>query len=130
LEFFSFAIYRLNNTRNLTMKTLTGIFNIGPNFLLKRLLNNELIRYSDAVNDASLFNTSLCVTFKGKGSVTGSSGSVADKYREIHDTYLGNVSIVASSAGDPGMSTTISPFCRIEKGRFKQFQYEKQQTRY
>jgi hypothetical protein len=36
LEFFSFAIYRLNNTRNLTMKTLTGIFNIGPNFLLKR----------------------------------------------------------------------------------------------
>ena len=87
-------------------------------------MNNELIRYSDAVNDTSLFNTSLCVTFKGKGSITGGVGSVSDKYRESHPTYIGNLSLVASSAGDPGMSTTISPFCRIENGRFKDFEYD------
>ena len=124
LEFFSNATYRINNTRNLTIKTLTGIFNIGPNFLLKRLLNNELIRYSDAVNDLSLFNTTLRVTFKGKGSISGSSGEVSDKYRESHPTYVGNLSVVAASAGDPGLSTVITPFSHIVDGKFTRFHEE------
>jgi hypothetical protein len=97
------------NTRNLTIKTITGVFNIRQNFFIKRMIRNELIRYKGAVNNFDLFNCALKITFKN----TRGSGEVSDKYRGIHPSYIGCIGLVTSSASDPGMSGSISPFASI-----------------
>ena len=118
LRYFSNSTYRILNTRNLAMKDLRSIFNINANFLIKRIKNNDLIRYNGAVNNIDLFSAGLKVTFRGPGSI-GDGSDVADKFRDIHKSYIGRISLITTSAGDPGLSTTIVPFTSIKAGRFE-----------
>jgi len=124
LRFFSNATYRILNTRNLTIRTLTGVFNIGPNFLTKRLLSNELVRYEGGVNAIDLFGASLKVTMRGAGSIGGSGGDVSDRYRGVHKSYVGNLSLVTASPGDPGLSAVLTPFANVEEGVFNMLEDE------
>ena len=41
------------------------------------------------------------------------SGSVNVKYRTIHDSYVGRLSLLSTSAGDPGCSGTLVPFLKL-----------------
>jgi hypothetical protein len=118
LQFFSHGTYRIINSKNLGMKQLTGIFNVGPNFIIKRLQANELVRYSGCVNVIDLFGAALKVTFRGPGSIAEKS-DVPDRYRGVHPSYIGRVSVVTTSSGDPGLTTVLTPFCETEKGLFK-----------
>jgi len=117
LRLFSNMSYRILNTRNLSMKTLEKAFNIGPNFLVKRMLNNELIRYNSCVNNMDLFGASLKITFKGAGGLSDGS-DIADRVRKVHKSYIGQFSLISTSAGEPGLTTTLTPFADISGGMF------------
>jgi hypothetical protein len=117
---FSNKTYQIMNTKNQTIKTFQGIFNISPNFLIKKLVVNELLRYVGCVNNLDLFAAGLKATFKGSGSI-GKGIDISDKFRGIHQSYIGNLDLVTSSAGDPGLTTTIVPFTNINNDRFVNF---------
>ena len=109
---FSTSTYRILNSKNVTFATLKSIFNtLGPGFIIKRLLTHELLRYSNDSNTIDLFNSALKFTYKGPQSIS-SSGGLSIKYRSLHPSYLGRISCVASSAGDPGSSGNISPLIK------------------
>ena len=47
-------------------------------------------------------------------NVYGSSKDINNAYRGLHPSYIGRLSLTASSAGDPGITGTIVPFCETE----------------
>jgi hypothetical protein len=110
---------RILNSRNIDMKRLETVFsNIGAMFLVKRLITNELLRYSNITNTLNLFNVALKWSARGAQSLGANGGNVLVKYRSIHESFLGNLSLNASSSGDPGLSGTIVPFCTNVKDMF------------
>lgn len=104
---------RILNSRNIDMKRLETVFsNIGAMFLVKRLVTNELLRYSNITNTLNLFNVALKWSARGAQSLGANGGNVLVKYRSLHPSFLGNLSMNNSSASDPGLSGTMVPFSR------------------
>ena len=105
---------RMLNTRsgNMDMKRLETVFsNIRPMFLIKKLITNELLRYSNITNPLNLFNVALRWSARGPQSVGAGGGNVMAKYRSVHESFIGNLSLNSASASDPGLSGSIVPFC-------------------
>ena len=103
---------RILNSRNIDMKRLEQVFtNIGAMFLIKRLITNELLRYSNITNALNLFNVALKWSARGPQSIGANGGNVLVKYRSVHESFIGNLSLNASSSGDPGLAGSIVPFC-------------------
>jgi hypothetical protein len=103
---------RILNSRTIDMKRLETVFsNIGAMFLVKRLVTNELLRYSNITNSLNLFNVALKWSARGAQSLGANGGNVLVKYRSIHESFIGNLSLNASSSGDPGLAGSIVPFC-------------------
>ena len=124
---FSESTYRLLNSKNLTFKSLLGVFRpfmyaedgrTRPqvNFLVKKLVTNELLRYSNMVNSFDLI-TALRWTTRGPQAVDRGKTDVSLRYRGHHPSYVGRVGLAAASASDPGTSGTLTPFCPTE-GQF------------
>jgi hypothetical protein len=110
---FSDASYRILNSRNLDLKRLETVFsNIGPMFIIKRLITNELFRYNNATSSLELFSAALRWSSRGSQSLGSSGGSITIKYRAVHPSYLGVVSLNAASASDPGMTGTLVPMSK------------------
>jgi hypothetical protein len=82
------------------------------NMLIKDILKNDLILYDNSTND-SITNhfTSLRYTLAGNGGLN--SKRIPFKYRRIDPSYLGNLSLVSSSATNPGITGTLIPFAKI-----------------
>ena len=76
---------------------------------VRNMVNNELLRYYNAANEINLFGSSLRYTFRGPQSI---SSTIAVEQRDIHPSYVGKLSLIASSAGDPGTSGTFTPFVK------------------
>lgn len=113
LKKVSDASYRILNSRTKTMKRLEGVFsNIGPMFIIKRLVNNELFRFSNATSTLELFTSVLKWSARGDQALGSSSSSIAVQFRAVHPSYVGNLSLNAASASDPGMSGTITPMAK------------------
>lgn len=110
---FSSNIYRIQNSRNVTMQQLKSMFNIQQGFLVKALVSNELIRYSNAVNSIDLFTSILKGTMSGPQSQMSGGNTINVRYRGIHSSYLGRFDLCATAASDPGVSFTLTPFCDI-----------------
>jgi len=110
---FSTSIYRIQNSRNVTMQQLKSMFNIQQGFLVKALVSNELIRYSNAVNSIDLFTSILKGTMSGPQSQMSGGNTINVRYRGIHSSYLGRFDLCATAASDPGVSFTLTPFCDI-----------------
>lgn len=119
---FSESTYRLLNSKNLTFRGLVGVFKPfihdiddpksrpQANFLIKKLITNELLRYSNMVNSIDLI-TALRWTTRGPQSMSDRGRSdVSLRYRGHHPSYVGRVGLSAASAGDPGTSGTLVPF--------------------
>lgn len=124
---FSESTYRLLNSKTLTFRSLLSIFKAfmyeegktrpQANFLIKRLVGNELLRYSNMVNSMDLL-PALRWTIRGPQSLSeGGKGDIALRYRGHHPSYVGRIGLCAASAGDPGTSGTMTPFCQT-KGQF------------
>ena len=125
---FSDSTYRLLNSKSPTFKQLLSIFkqfmheedgSLRPqvNFLIKKIVNNELLRFVNVVNSFDLL-TALRWTVRGPqgiGELRG--GEAALRYRGHHPSYLGRIGLNAASSGDPGTSGTLVPFCKIS-GQF------------
>lgn len=106
---FSEASYRILNSRNMTLKKLETVFsNIRPNFLLKNLINNELLRYSNSTSTLEIFSVVLRFSARGPQAL-GGGGGILMKFRGLHPSYVGNIGLSMASAGDPGITGTLSP---------------------
>lgn len=116
---FSDLSYRMLNSRNMDMKRLETVFsNIGSMFIIKKLVKNELLRYSNSTNSLELFSVALRFSCRGPQSLGTSGGNTLIKFRGLHPSYKGNISLIASSASDPGLSSTINPFSTNLKDMF------------
>lgn len=112
---FSKSMYRILNSRNVTMEQLKSIFsNIPEGFLVKKLVNNELIRYNNSVNSIDLFSSILKATQSGPQSQLSGGNNINIRYRGIHPSYINNIDLCATSAGDPGISFSLTPFVKLE----------------
>jgi hypothetical protein len=110
---FSDLSYRMLNSRNMDLDRLSTVFsNIGSMFVIKHLVKNELIRYSSCTNALELFSVALKFSARGPQSLGNSSGNTPIKFRGLHESYIGNISLNNSSASDPGCTGTIIPFCK------------------
>lgn len=112
---FSKSIYRLLNQKNITMKSLKTIFsNIPQGFLIKSIVNNKLVRYMNEVNTIDLFSNILKGSISGpQSSGTGGNSEISDKLRILHPSMIRRIDLAATSSGEPGLSFTITPFCKI-----------------
>lgn len=107
-EYFSAQIYRVLNSPTRSKQVLSRIFsNISPMFLIKATVTSELLRYYNSTNDMNLYSAFLKYTMRGPQSV---SKSVSVAQRDLHPSYPGRLSLIASSASDPGLSGSLTPF--------------------
>jgi hypothetical protein len=124
---FSESTYRLLNSKNLTFRSLLGIFKTfisedgsspsQANFLVGKLVTNELLRYAGRVNSNDFF-LALRWTYRGPQSMGDrGKGDIALRYRGLHPSYVGRISLSSASASDPGMGGTMVPFCNTD-GQF------------
>lgn len=118
--YFSAQIYRVLNSPTRSKAILDRIFsNLSPMFVIKQTITSELLRYYNSTNDMNLYSAFLKYTFRGPQSL---NKTVAAQQRDLHPSYAGRLSLIASSASDPGMSGTLTPF--IEEYNYY---FEKQQ---
>jgi len=105
------ATYRLLNKAEITMKDRQQLFStLTPMYVLKKIGSNELLRYFGGVNAIELFNPSLKFSQRGFQGLGEGSRDVNKSYRGLHYSYPGRIGLTSSSAGDPGMSGTFTPF--------------------
>jgi hypothetical protein len=118
---FSRGTYRVLNNRNSKFEKIKTIFsNIQKGFLVKKIVNNELLRYDNSVNSLSLFTLILKFTQSGPQSPFSSS-NVNVRYRGLNPSYLGRIGLTSTSAGDPGVSGTLTPFLELPEGYYMHF---------
>lgn len=105
------STYRLLNKQEITMKDREQLFStLPPNFLIKKMGSNELLRYAGNVNAIEIFNPSLKFSFRGFQGLGEGTKNVNQVYRGIHPSYLGRICLTTGSNSDPGMTGTFSPF--------------------
>ena len=107
-KYFSDQIYRVLNSPTRSRAVLDRVFsNLSPMFVIKQTVTNELVRYYNSTNDLNLFSALCKYTFRGPQSLTK---TVTNAQRDLHPSYTGRLSLIASSASDPGLSGTLTPF--------------------
>jgi hypothetical protein len=111
---FSSGTYRLLNSRRVTFESLKSIFNIKPGFVIKRLITNELLRYDNAVNGLDLFASALKWSGRGPQSIADGGKSVNIRYRGLHPSYIGRISLTSANNSDPGLSGSFVPFLSVD----------------
>ena len=110
LNKLSDATYRILNSRNLTMKRLENVFSaIRPGFIIKNLVTNELLRYHNATSTLEMFSVALRYSARGPQALTG---GVLLKFRAVHPSYVGLLSLSFASASDPGVTGTFCPLTK------------------
>jgi hypothetical protein len=107
-KYFSDQIYRVLNSPTRSKAILDRIFsNLSPMYVIKQTVTSELLRYYNSTNDMNLYSAFLRYTFRGPQSL---NKTVTMEQRDLHPSYTGRLSLIASSASDPGMSGSLVPF--------------------
>jgi hypothetical protein len=110
-KYFSDHIYRVLNSTTRSANILQRIFsNLNPMYIIKQTVVNELLRYYNSTNEMNLYSCLLKYTFRGPQSI---NKTVSVYQRDLHPSYTGRLSLVASSASDPGISGTLVPFVEM-----------------
>lgn len=108
--------YRMVNFKESqrTMKSLKGMFSaIGEDFLIKNIISNSLMRYSNSVNTIDLLSRNLKASKTGAQSSTKkSSPSVTTK--SINASYIGRADLVSTSSNEPGISFSLVPTVEVK----------------
>ena len=113
---FSDSTYRmLTLVKRINIGSLKTIFsNISPDFCIKKLITSKMLRYSSSVNSFDMF-IALKASQTGPQGLANAPGSeLPVKYRGHHESYIGRVGMNACSAGDPGMTMTLTPFVKTD----------------
>jgi hypothetical protein len=117
-KYFSDQIYRVLNSPTRSRLILDRMFsNLNPMYIIKQTVVNELLRYYNSTNEMNLYSTLLKYTFRGPQSI---NRTVSVYQRDLHESYAGRLSLVASSASDPGISGTLVPFVEVHDYFFKE----------
>lgn len=107
-KYFSEQIYRVLNSPTRSKAILDRVFsNLSPMYVIKQTVTSELLRYYNSTNEMNLFSAFLKYTFRGPQSL---NKTVTMEQRDVHPSYAGRLSLIASSASDPGMSGSLTPF--------------------
>jgi hypothetical protein len=115
-KYFSDHIYRVLNSTTRSANILQRIFsNLNPMYIIKQTVVNELLRYYNSTNEMNLYACLLKYTFRGPQSI---NKTVSVYQRDLHPSYAGRLSLVASSASDPGISGTLVPFIEFDNYYF------------
>jgi len=115
-KYFSDHIYRVLNSTTRSANILQRIFsNLNPMYIIKQTVVNELLRYYNSTNEMNLYSCLLKYTFRGPQSI---NKTVSVYQRDLHPSYAGRLSLVASSASDPGISGTLVPFVELDNYYF------------
>jgi hypothetical protein len=115
-KYFSDHIYRVLNSPTRSANILQRIFsNLNPMYIIKQTVVNELLRYYNSTNEMNLYSCLLKYTFRGPQSI---NKTVSVYQRDLHPSYAGRLSLVASSASDPGISGTLVPFLELDNQYF------------
>lgn len=108
------TVYRLVTLNNPSIGKLKQIFsNISPNYIIESFNSIDLLRYSSNVNTIDLFTRILKGSKSGPQSTKTDNGSPNLGLRGFDPSYLGNICIVSTGSGDPGISFTLTPFAKI-----------------
>jgi len=115
-KYFSDQIYRVLNSPTHSKVILDRIFsNLAPMSIIKSTITSELLRYYNSTNDLNLYSAFLKYTFRGPQSL---NKTVAMSQRDLHPSYTGRLSLIASNASDPGMSGSLTPFVELYNGYY------------
>lgn len=123
-KYLSDQIYRVLNSTTRSKIILERMFsNLNPMFVIKQTIVNELLRYYNSTNEINLYACLLKFSFRGPQSI---NRTVSISQRDLHESYTGRLSLVASNASDPGLSGTIVPFVKLYDYFFKRPDYLKE----
>ena len=126
------VLFSLIKENHLDQQRLRQIFNpliSNKNMLIKDILKNDLILYDNSTNDSvSNLYTSVKYTLAGAGGLN--SKRIPFKYRRIDPSYVGNLSLISSSATNPGITGTIVPSAKIHLNeKTSSFEFNKSNNR-
>jgi len=117
-KYFSDHIYTVLNSATRSKAVLDRMFsNLSPMYIIKQTVKNELLRYYNAPNEINLYTCLLRYTFRGPQSL---NKTVSVSQRDLHPSYAGRLSLIASSASDPGLSGNLSPFIKVYDNYFEE----------
>lgn len=112
-KYFSDQIYRVLNSPTRSKAVLDRRFsNLSPMKIIKETVTNELLRYYNSPNEMNLYSALLKCTFKGPQSLNKTVNIIQ---RDLHPSYTGRISLIASAAGDPGRTSNLSCFLEVSK---------------
>lgn len=115
-DYLSNKVLQVSNATTRSKATLDKAFNnLSPMYLIKQTVVNELLMLYNVPNEMNLFTTLLKYTLRGVQSL---SKNIPIEQRDVHPSYVGRLSLIASSAGDPGLSGNISPFVEVFNGLY------------
>ena len=114
---FSEATYRYFSMRAVSLRQLKSLFGgVGLDFCLKRLRVSRFLKYVASVNAMELF-ISQKATLSGEAGMGDDSGTnIAVRYRGVHPSFAGRFGLFATSASDPGITSSIVPFVEATNG--------------
>jgi len=93
----------LNSPKTINAMKIKSLSTVSPNELISLMMKCSLLRYQNAVNDMSLFNTALKWSKRGPQSIGESSRkAINDKYRDTDPSQLFILDINTFSNSDPG----------------------------
>ena len=111
----NFTYRALNKVSKLTLATKKQSTSIKPGLLFDDARTHDLIRYDNAVNGLTLFQSILKVTIRGPQGINGDMSAAS---RDLHPSYVGKMSLVFSSPSSVGESNILTPFCKIYDNLF------------
>lgn len=110
------SVYRLiSPAKKVTVDNNKQIFSsINEDYLINQITTINLVRYSNQVNPAfNLFTNILKQSNSGPQSQKTDSGSNSISNRGMDPSYIGSIDVISTSSGEPGISGTLTPFCKI-----------------
>ena len=108
------SVYRLISSRNPPLSKLKQIFSsVNEDFIITKLNTITLIRFNNQVNTIDLFTKILKGSKSGPQSQKTDASSASIGIRGIHPSYLDKLDVTSTSSGDPGLSFTVTPFCKV-----------------
>ena len=121
--YFKTKIDQIINEPTRSVQSIEKIFSsLSPMFIIKNLTNEKtgLLRFYNASNEFCLFSCLCKASFKGPQAL---GSSISKKQRDLDESYVGRIGLVAASPGDPGTVVTLVPFLKTYDGYFDQKAY-------
>lgn len=110
-KYFSDHIYRILNSPTHSKVVLDRIFtSLNPMKIIKETITSEMLRYYNSSNEIDLYSSLLRCSFKGPQAL---GKAINVNQRDLHPSFTGRISLIASPAGSPGLASIICPFVEV-----------------